>query len=161
MQVLRSEATAFLLITGTKPAALEEASYFFSRLRQADLPLGACIVNRVNRMPDSKGGAHDSRPTPVASPEDLSGALLLSHLQEYRKLPLRLARALLENFEQCLHLIESDEQVLRDFSRRLSRTTPVRIVRALEEDISDVAGLLKVNSYLFSDRETDCRVPES
>ena len=157
-QVLHSEATAFLLVTGANPAALEEATFFFNRLRQAGLPLGSCIVNRVHTLPDPTGG-DDLYVIPVAPQKDPPGGTFLQYLQEDRGLPPRMAHALLENYEQCWQLFRNDKEMLREFGRRLSGTVPVRIVPGLDEDISDVAGLLKINAFLFPARRAACRMP--
>lgn len=45
-ELLRSDATAFLLVTSPEPAALREASYFESRIRMLELPFEGTILNR-------------------------------------------------------------------------------------------------------------------
>jgi anion-transporting ArsA/GET3 family ATPase len=45
-ELLRSDATAFLLVTSPEPAALREADYFVSRLHELELPFEGTVLNR-------------------------------------------------------------------------------------------------------------------
>ncbi|MFO0674470.1 MAG: ArsA-related P-loop ATPase [Polyangiaceae bacterium] len=44
--LLRSNATSFVLVTSPEPAALREAAYFESRIRDLELPMGGAVLNR-------------------------------------------------------------------------------------------------------------------
>lgn len=44
--LLRSNATSFVLVTSPEPAALREAAYFESRIRELELPMGGAVLNR-------------------------------------------------------------------------------------------------------------------
>jgi anion-transporting ArsA/GET3 family ATPase len=54
-RLLRSPEVAFLLVLSPEAPAVDEALYFHDRLRQAELPLGAFVANRVHRS----GGLDD------------------------------------------------------------------------------------------------------
>ena len=45
-ELLRSDATAFVLVTSPEPAALKEATYFEGRIRDLELPFAGTVLNR-------------------------------------------------------------------------------------------------------------------
>jgi anion-transporting ArsA/GET3 family ATPase len=50
-KLLRSPAVAFLLVLAPEVAAVDEAMYFHGRLREAAIPLGGFVANRVHAAP--------------------------------------------------------------------------------------------------------------
>ncbi len=153
MHVLRGEQTAFLLLTSTDRGALEEAAYFLERIREASLPFAGIIVNRFHAPPVSEGPADPEGVRDSAHPDHASLAAGVSYLHETRGLPLPVAGQLMENFDRCRRLGERDSNALEDFARRSSGKTPIMKIPAMDEDIFDIEGLLKVNAHLFPDRQ--------
>src|SRR5205085_2784177 len=51
MELLRGEATRFVVVTSPLPAALAEARFFMDELGRRELRLGAVIANRITRSP--------------------------------------------------------------------------------------------------------------
>jgi anion-transporting ArsA/GET3 family ATPase len=147
MHVLRGESTSFLLVTATQRAALEEAAYFYDRLRAAGLPFGGIIVNRVNRNPFSDCGAS---PFPRTGPvSEGVRASLKDYLSERRSLPPAVAAELVENFCHYQELYERDRATLEEFSKSFPGRIPLRVIPILDEDIFDLDGLAKINAHLF------------
>ncbi|MEW6443475.1 MAG: ArsA-related P-loop ATPase [bacterium] len=144
MHVLHGEATSFLLVTGTSPAALDEATFFYRRLRQAGLPLGGCIVNRVHERPDSAEISTDGALQSDAAPRDL-----LRYLEEERNMSRAMALRLVENYSRYLRLWRKDEEVVRRFAKQFSGNTPVHTVPMFDRDIFDLPGLFRINAHLF------------
>jgi anion-transporting ArsA/GET3 family ATPase len=50
-RLLRGDDVAFLLVLAPEVAAVDEAMYFHGRLREAGIPLGAFVANRVHAAP--------------------------------------------------------------------------------------------------------------
>src|SRR6188472_1007226 len=65
--LLEDPATTFLIVTAPRHDPVEEAIFFHRKLREAGMPFGGLVVNRVHQPPD------DSLPDPVAA--DLGPAL--------------------------------------------------------------------------------------
>src|SRR6478752_2250728 len=65
--LLADPATTFLIVTAPRHDPVEEAIYFHRKLREADMPFGGLVVNRVHQPPD------DELPEAIAS--DLGPAL--------------------------------------------------------------------------------------
>lgn len=147
LEVLRSEGTTFLLVTRTDPVAAGEASYFYQRLREGGLPLGACIVNKVHLLLCAAPpvSSHSFAARSFAYPEGLDAA----YLQRRRGLPAEMADQLMECYRQCLRLASREAERLQDLRNRLSGEVPLYIVPALEEDVFDLAGLLRVGAFLI------------
>jgi anion-transporting ArsA/GET3 family ATPase len=147
--VLRGEQTGFLLVTSTDRAALEEAAYFLDRIREASLPFAGIIANRYHALPVSEGAAGPEGDKDSARPRNASLPAGISYLHETRGLPLPVARQLVENFDRCRRLGQRDSSALQDFSRRSPGKIPIVKIPALDEDIFDIEGLLKINAHLF------------
>lgn len=148
MHVLRGESTSFLLITGTERTTQEEVAFFYNRLQEARLPFGGIIVNRVHTPPDLYGVAPEDRQ--AHGPEAGNAREPLVHfLQKERDLPPAVARQLIDNYHHDHRLYERDETIVKDFLRTFPGKIPVRTIPVFDEDIFDLDGLLKVNTYLF------------
>src|SRR6201991_4620532 len=59
--LLEDPASTFLIVTSPRHDPVEEAIYFHRKLREADMPFGGLVVNRVHQQPD------DALPDTVAS----------------------------------------------------------------------------------------------
>ena len=130
-ELLADRHTSFFLVTSPQRDAIDEAIFFHRRLREASMPFGAAIVNRVHDLPDtSEDGA--------AVEDDL--AALLDE---------RLARKVARNFDDYRLLADSDrsnvERLLRELGER-----PAVLVPYLDEDVHDISGLLAMNEHLFA-----------
>lgn len=141
--VLRGRQTTFLLVTATDRSALEEAAYFFDRIREASLPFGGIIANRVHALP--------SEDTTLDAAGDGQTALEegVSYLTEERGLSPSVARRLIENFERYFRLAQRDREVLQAFGRRSPGEVPILTVPAFDQDVFDMDGLLRMNDHLF------------
>lgn len=145
LEILRSDGTAFVLVTRTDPVAVSEASFFFQRLRERGLPLGACIVNKVHGLcaaPPASNGSFSTRS--LTHPEGLDAA----YLRNRRALTSDMAEELMECYRQCLRLASRETERLQDLRSRLSGAVPMYIVPALDEDVFDLAGLLRIGVFL-------------
>src|SRR4051812_26935028 len=67
-ELLEDPATTFLIITAPRHDPVEEAIFFHRKLREAGMPFGGLVINRVHRapeaaVPESLGAALGSRVT--------------------------------------------------------------------------------------------------
>jgi anion-transporting ArsA/GET3 family ATPase len=136
-RLLRGPDVAFLLVLAPEVAAVDEAMYFHGRLREARIPLGGFVANRVHPAPglteaDALAAALRARPVPTrASDETIDD--VASRLAD-------LARA-----ASALHASERRELV------RLAASAPgipVTEVPLLDHDVDNLSELRTVGRWL-------------
>ena len=119
--LMADSRTAFVLVTSPRRDAVDEAVYFHHRLLDAGLPFAGVVVNRMH---------------PPGSDE----------------LPAGLEDELAQKVEASLRdlrtLAERDRANLGGLSSRLGRK-PMVEVPELDGEVHDLAGLERLNSYLF------------
>ena len=135
-RLLEDDGTTFLVITSPEREPAEEAVFFRRKLREAGMPFGGLIVNRVHTVGD--GG-----PTP--EPETVAADLGPELGPE---LAAKVARA----YGEALALAERDEASIARLRRETGERHPV-IVPELDGDVHDVAGLVAVHRWLFDDAQ--------
>jgi len=136
-RMLRASTTAFLLVTSTQQAAIDEAIWFRRTLSEGGLPFAGVIVNRVHH--DILG---------ESEPEDLISAL-------DAELTGDLAARVAENFFDYHRLARRDARNVARLGKEL-RDQPLLLVPHLDDDVHDIEGLLRVHRYLFaSDAERE------
>ena len=123
--LLSDPATTFLIVTAPRHDPVEEAIFFHRKLREAGMPFGGLVVNRVHQPPD------EGLPPAVAG--DLGAALAERVSLATRELAALAARDAV------------NVQRLRD---ELA-DPPTILVPELDEDVHDLEGLEKIRSYLF------------
>ena len=148
MEVLRGEATSFLLVTGPEKTALDEAHYFYTRIKEASLPFGGIIVNRVNLKPLKEAMETDA-PQWLHQAVDPDEDPIISHLKEKRGLSPSMTGELIENFNRFVDLAQKDETILANFMKIFAEELQVMTIPVFDEDIFDLDGLLKINDLLF------------
>lgn len=132
-RLLTDPGTTFLIVTSPEPTPVEEAIFLRRRLRQAGMPFGGLIVNRVRVL---------ARDTPT-----IDESALAADLGGDRRLAARSMRAL----EDLRALAGRDAASLRRLSEELDDERPI-LVAQLDRDVSDVAGLVEVQHFLFASR---------
>jgi anion-transporting ArsA/GET3 family ATPase len=133
-KMLRAPSTAFLLVTSAQDEPTEETIWFAQTLRQNGFPFQGVIVNRVHH--DLLGDNE---------PEDLLGALR-------GVLPPELAGKVAANFDDYHVLARRDERNIVKLEAELGER-PTLLVPQLDDDVHDIAGLMRVHRYLFSSEE--------
>jgi anion-transporting ArsA/GET3 family ATPase len=130
-QMLRAPTTAFVLVTSAQQAAIDEAIWFRRTLEESGLPFAGVIVNRVHH--DILGDTE---------PHDLLSAL-------GDGLSADLAGRVAANFADYHRLARRDTRNVARLQEELGGA-PLLLVPRLDDDIHDVAGLLRVRRYLFA-----------
>jgi anion-transporting ArsA/GET3 family ATPase len=138
-ELLRGPGTAFLLVLVPAVAAVDEALYFHGRLRDAGVPLGGFIANRVQAAPgltDADGLAGALRASPSFA--DLSAP-------QIAEASARLA-ALGRTFGA---LAESERREIDRLATRAPGTAITR-VPLLDHDVDNLAELRVVGEALLA-----------
>jgi anion-transporting ArsA/GET3 family ATPase len=138
-ELLRGPNVAFLLVLVPAAAAVDEALYFHGRLRQAGVPLGAFIANRVAPAPGLVDGgalAAALRAEPLFA--DLADAALAEAVTH------------LEPLARGFEARRASE--LRELERLMTRApgTPVTRVPLLDHDVDNLVELRVVGESLLS-----------
>ena len=141
-RMLRAPTTAFLLVTSAQQAAIDEAIWFRRTLADSGLPFAGVIVNRVHH--DLLGDSE---------PKDLVSALS-------DELPPDLAERVATNFADYHRLARRDTRNVAKLGEELAGE-PLLLVPRLDDDVHDIAGLLRMHRYLFaSDAERERLIAE-
>jgi anion-transporting ArsA/GET3 family ATPase len=142
-ELLRDPGTTFLLVTSPEREPIDEALYFWRKLKAARMPFGGVIVNRVHRA-----GAGEADPAEVAGAlaadlgEDLAGRVADAYADEHV-------------------LAERDRENIARLESRLDADRLLRVPH-LDSDVHDIAGLARVNRFLFvSEEERELRLDEA
>jgi anion-transporting ArsA/GET3 family ATPase len=130
-RMLRAPSTAFVLITSAQQSAIEEAIWFRRTLSDGGLPFSGVIVNRVH---------HD-----VLGDADLGDVVASLESEVEGDLAVRIAA----NFADYHRLARRDLRNIAALTRELG-DQPLLLVPRLDDDVHDVAGLLRVHRYLFA-----------
>ena len=135
-ELLADPATSFLVVCAPQGEPISEAVYFHRKLIEAELPFGGVIVNKVHYEGRVAGEAAEHLPE---LPERLTAALGDEALAE------RVAA----NFDDFRLLSERDQRNVEHLAAEM-RTRAVIQVPYLDEDVHDLAGLMRINRYLFA-----------
>jgi anion-transporting ArsA/GET3 family ATPase len=129
--LLADPATTFLIVSSPEPGPVEEAIFFRRRLKEAGMPFGGLIVNRLRVL--------------ARTPPSVDESALAADFGGDAGLAARSVQAL----SDLRALAERDAASLRRLGAELEGERAI-IVPQLDRDVSDVAGLVAVQRYLFA-----------
>src|SRR3954454_8033496 len=118
--LLEDPATTFLIVTAPRHDPVEEAIFFHRKLREAGMPFGGLVVNRLHLAPSGE------------VPASLGGAL-----------GGRVAAAL-EDLEALAEREAANVELLRSELGAVAVVIP-----ELDDDVHDIEGLERMREYLF------------
>jgi anion-transporting ArsA/GET3 family ATPase len=130
-KLLADRGTVFLLVTSPEREPIDEAIFFWRKLKAARMPFGGVVVNRVHH--DLLGDAEV---------DDVSDELTA-------ELGDKLAGRVAENFRDYHVLARRDARNIERLGRQL-RDDRLLLVPYLDEDVHDIEGLSRLNRYLFA-----------
>jgi anion-transporting ArsA/GET3 family ATPase len=130
--LLADGATAFLIVTSPEREPVEEAIFFGGKLREAGMPFGGLVVNRVHPL--------------AADEEEVDEAAIAAELGGDAALARKVARTLRE-FRVLAH---RDARAVERLRREVGDQDPI-IVPHLDGDVHDVDGLVLVHRHLFAE----------
>jgi anion-transporting ArsA/GET3 family ATPase len=132
--LLSDPATTFLIVTSPEREPVEEAIFFRGKLREASMPFGGLVINRVHPLAD--GTVSD----------DVDQAALAAELGGDEALARKVAKTLRE-FRVLAH---RDSESVARLVRELDEPDPI-LIPHLDGDVHDVDGLVAVHRHLFAD----------
>jgi anion-transporting ArsA/GET3 family ATPase len=125
--LLADPGTTFLIVTSPQHDPVEEAIFFHRKLRDARLPFGGVVVNRLHTAPELNGELPDE---------------LVEELGE------RLAGRVATSARELAALAERDAANVEHLRERLG-DPPLLIVPERQDDVHDVEGLAHVRAHLW------------
>jgi anion-transporting ArsA/GET3 family ATPase len=131
-ELLANPETCFLVVCAPQGEPITEAVYFHRKLVEAQLPFGGVIVNKVHyesELPAYEKGLE--RQLAAALDDD------------------DLARRAIENFDDYRALAARDHDNIKRLTAEM-RARLVIQVPYLDTDVHDLAGLMRINEYLFA-----------
>jgi len=131
-ELLANSETCFLVVCAPQGEPITEAVYFHRKLVEAQLPFGGVIVNKVHyesELPAYEDGLES----------ELAAALDDDDL----------ARRVIENFDDYRALAARDQDNIKRLTAEM-RARLVIQVPYLDTDVHDLAGLMRINEYLFA-----------
>jgi anion-transporting ArsA/GET3 family ATPase len=141
--LLADSETVFLLVTSPEREPIDEAIFFWRKLKAARMPFGGVIVNRVH---------HDEAPD--ADADEVAAAL-------EDELGPKLAAKVAENFRDYQVLARRDRANIERLADKLDDRRLV-LLPYLDEDVHDAGGLARINRFLFaSDSERERLLSET
>jgi len=129
--VLSDPGTLFLIVTSPSRDPIEEAIFFHGKLREARMPFGGLIVNRVQPADGLEGDPHDVERSHAGQLGDA------------------LARKVAQSYAEAQVLARRDEAGLEHLRAEVEGPEPV-LVPQLDGDVHDVDGLVAVHRHLFA-----------
>ncbi len=136
--LLRSGATAAVIVTSPEPHALAEARLLYASFLSERIPFGALIVNRVavDALPESDFRAW-------AGENEISAKTLAGRLKDISKEDRRRAEALLDNYLLYRALALRDREALGTLAEFGIDPERIQVVPVLEEEVVRIDGLRK------------------
>jgi anion-transporting ArsA/GET3 family ATPase len=141
-QLLSDPATTFLIVCGPQGEPISEAVYFHRKLVEAELPVGGVIVNKVHYpLEHLRGDGEDLRRALTDTlrdkgpPDGIDADDLVDRI--------------VGNLAGYHALAERDATNIDHLAAELRAESVIR-VPYLDEDVHDLAGLAKINRYLFA-----------
>jgi anion-transporting ArsA/GET3 family ATPase len=130
--LLADADTTFLIVTSPEREPVEEAIFFRGKLREAGMPFGGLVVNRVHPL-----AAGDPDVDPEAVTAELGGDAAL-------------ARKVVRTLAEFRVLARRDAGALERLAREVGDEDPI-VVPHLDGDVHDVDGLVLVHRHLFAE----------
>lgn len=136
-KVLRGPDIAFVLVTSASPPSIQEVLYFSERLREADMPRGAFVVNRFHLPPPLAAAG--------ISAEEAEAGIRAHGLVMDEDAGARFVRA----HADAVRLAALDERNVRALAASVGQTPIVRVAE-LETDVHDIRLLARLADALMS-----------
>jgi anion-transporting ArsA/GET3 family ATPase len=145
-RVLKSPATAFVLVSSPEEEVLEEAEYLSDKMNTLGMPLRAVVFNRV----------HEEFTDPIDAAEFPRGEIrgddaprVAASLARAGVEPRDLAARLAKNFVAYQDVARGDGLRLEVIAQQLPRQVPIVRVPNFSTDLHQLRGLVRMHPFLF------------
>ncbi len=135
--LLADPGTTFLIVTSPQHDPVEEAIFFHRKLREAAMPFGGVVVNRLHTAPELNGELPDE---------------LVEELGE------KLAGRVATSARELAALAERDAANVEHLRERLG-DPPLLVVPERHDDVHDIEGLAHVRAHLWGEQLSAARSP--
>lgn len=139
-EILRSPDVAFVIVTSTDRASIDEATFFHDQLLRGQMPFGGILVNRVRQ--------------PYLEPEEAVdlGAEILAKAPPVgdRAVLTRVAKTIEEAVHDWEILAYSDQRAVADLRHTLGAASPVAAVPLFERDVHDIETLARYAEHVVT-----------
>lgn len=151
-ELLRDDATAFVLVTSPDDITTDEAIFFHDKLVEYEMPFFGLIVNRAHTEFTSDAGVE--RVIERSDPEDLALKIgdALGRKADERKAMSELVTGMTRNLEAFRSMAAADSENIERLAEHIEGDAPIRIVPFFDTDIYDVDGLLRINQHVFENQ---------
>ncbi|MFO8113610.1 MAG: ArsA-related P-loop ATPase [Desulfosalsimonadaceae bacterium] len=125
--LLSGPTTAFVAITTPRAYPMQEAGFFYRRLKERGMPFYGFVVNRVHQAVNSADVGtlfREIRGKNLLSPESI--------------------RDLETSYHWYSNLAQSDQTVIRQLVRATGATVPVAVISMEDGEVCDMAGLRRI-----------------
>ncbi len=136
-RMMHRKDVGFLVITGPDPRSIDEAIGFHDLLRESGRKPAGFIINKVHALAQGV----DDQATLERLIGPAAGDLSPEHLQE-------LASAVLDSHRRVQAMAEVDAAEISRLQDHCGHELPYVRVPLFDEDIFDIAGLVKLGDYL-------------
>jgi anion-transporting ArsA/GET3 family ATPase len=138
-ELLRRPEVAFVMVSSAEPPSVDEAIYFYERLYESNMPVGAFVVNRVHR----------AFPSTLPREELIARLTARAELRGYSPDDLvQVAADLERTHREFVALGELDRKQIGRLVNYSGGRAPIVEVPFFDQDIYDVAGLSAMVGYL-------------
>lgn len=125
--LLSDPITAFVAITTPRAYPMQEAGFFYRRLKERGMPFYGFVVNRVHQ---------------ADSPADVG--MLFREIRSKKLLPPDSIRDLETSYHWYYNLAQSDQKVIRQLRRTTGEKVPVSVISMEDGEVCDMAGLRRI-----------------
>ncbi|PIE19151.1 MAG: hypothetical protein CSA66_02965 [Proteobacteria bacterium] len=147
-EILRSDDVAFVIVSTTSRAAIDEATFFYEQLTLNEMPFGAVVVNRVRQSQLCPDQLDDLDRHLIEAARGCPPMRLYDGYQVSRI--LERAAAACRDYETLAQVdIDRLATVRERFSKDAGRVYPVPL---FEKDIHDIASLARFGDHVFAER---------
>jgi anion-transporting ArsA/GET3 family ATPase len=128
--LLRDEGTTFVVVTSPERDPVEEAIFFAGKLRDAGMPFGGLVVNRVHPLDGGPAEADLDALTATLGDASLAAKVARTYVEERT-------------------LAERDQAAIEHLCAQTGERDPI-VIPQLDGDVHDVDGLVAMHAHLFA-----------
>ena len=139
-EILRSPDVAFVVVTSTDRASIDEAIFFHDQLKRGQMPFGGILVNRVRKPYLEPDEAKDLAAEILAQAPPVGDRQVLA----------RVAKTIEEAVHDWEVLAYADQRAVSDLRQVLGASAEVAAVQLFERDVHDIETLARYAEHVVA-----------